>query len=75
MGLLPYSLWTAWCLLARLGLPARISGLLAGIPWVDGMLLFPVYLAAVDSLSPACLWLPILAFFCGKTLQRLAPAT
>jgi hypothetical protein len=75
MGLLPYHVWTGYCLFFQSGLPARVSGLLAGIPWVDAMLLFPVYLAGVGSPSPACLWLPLLAFVCGKFLQRLAPAT
>lgn len=75
MGLLPYWLWTGYCLFSRGGLPARISGLLAGIPWVDAMLLFPVYLAGVGSPNAACLWLPLMAFVSGKFLQRFAPAT
>lgn len=74
-GLLPYSLWTAFCVFSRSTLPARISGLLAGIPWVDAMLLFPIHLAGVAATGTACLWLPPLAFVCGKALQRLAPAT
>jgi hypothetical protein len=74
-GLLPYSLWTAFHVFSRSKLPARISGLLAGIPWVDAMLLFPIHLAGVAAAGTACLWLPPLAFVCGKALQRLAPAT
>lgn len=80
IGLLPYSLWTTFCMVSRINLPARVSGLLASIPWLDGMLLFPVHLAAggLHADSPfiaACLWLPLLAFVAGRALQRYAPAT
>jgi 4-hydroxybenzoate polyprenyltransferase len=75
-GLLPYALWTGLCLFRRIGIGEKISGLLAGIPLVDWMLLLPIHLAfeAVRS-EGLCLWLPPAAFLAGKALQRLAPAT
>lgn len=78
VSLLPYALWTCLCLSCRLRIGAKISGLLAGIPLVDWMLLLPIGLiiAQPESLFAGfCLWLPPLAFLAGRALQRLAPAT
>lgn len=80
IGLLPYFLWTGLCLFRRMGIGARISGLLAGIPLVDWMLLLPIHFSIVGArtelgLAGFCLWLPPLAFIAGRALQRLAPAT
>ncbi len=76
IGLLPYALWTGHCLSRRIGIAARISGLLAGIPLVDWMLLLPIHLG-IGLARPEgfCLWLPPVAFLAGRALQRLAPAT
>lgn len=83
-ALIPYGISTMLCMVRRMPMPARISGLLAGIPLVDCMLLLPmVPVALVKSASmhvdggliAACLWLPPLAFLTGRALQRLAPAT
>jgi 4-hydroxybenzoate polyprenyltransferase len=75
-GLLPYLLWTGLCLFRRSGTAARISGLLAGIPLVDWMLLLPIHLS-LESARPGglCLWLPPVALLAGRALQRFAPAT
>lgn len=80
IGCLPYALWTGLCLGRRMGIASRISGLLAGIPLVDWMLLLPMYLGMEAAQAATwqlgmCLWLPPLAFLAGRALQRLAPAT
>jgi 4-hydroxybenzoate polyprenyltransferase len=76
IGLLPYTLWTGLCLFPRIGIAARISGLLAGIPLVDWMLLLPIHLTiGITRPENFCLWLPPVAFVAGRALQRLAPAT
>ena len=76
IGLLPYAVWTGLCLFRRIGIGEKISGLLAGIPLVDWMLLLPIHLW-IGSGRPegVCLWLPPAAFLAGRALQRLAPAT
>jgi 4-hydroxybenzoate polyprenyltransferase len=75
IGLLPYALWTGRCLLRRMQTADRISGLLAGIPLVDWMLLLPIGIALDGWQAGFCLWLPLSAFVAGRALQRFAPAT
>jgi len=74
---IPYAAWTAFCLFRVKPLPAKVSGLLAGIPLVDLMLLVPVALLSSVGMPviAASLSLPMLAFIAGKTLQRFTPAT
>ncbi|MFZ9935842.1 MAG: UbiA family prenyltransferase [Luteolibacter sp.] len=73
-ALLPYALWTGHAVMRRgMNTGARVSALLAGIPLVDWMLLLPFYFAVQT--SSAALWLPPLAFACGRLAQRLTPAT
>ena len=77
-GLLPYGLWIVLCLTVfRKPVHALVSNLLAGIPLVDAIVLLPLAVssALVGPFSVACLIVPMLAFFSGKALQRLAPAT
>ncbi len=73
-ALLPYALWTGHAVMRRgMNTGARVSALLAGIPLVDWMLLLPFYFGGQT--SSAALWLPPLAFACGRLAQRLTPAT
>ena len=81
-GTLPYLVWTSFCLRFRKKpISALVSGLLAGIPWVDGIVLLPIFLslardgAGSTGVGIACLGVPVLAFVSGLLLQRLAPAT
>lgn len=81
-SLLPYFYWTALCITRyRTPVSAHVSCLLAGIPMVDSMLLFPIGLtliACMPDLSPlilTCLIVPPAAVVAGRALQRLAPAT
>jgi len=52
----------------------RVSALLAGLPLLDFMVLAPVWHARIDA-PPMVLWIPIMAFALGRTLQRVAVAT
>jgi 4-hydroxybenzoate polyprenyltransferase len=77
-GLPPYALWIALCLTVfRKPVHVHVSSLLAGIPLIDWIVLLPLGLSSAMSgpFSTACLVIPPLAFFLGKALQRLAPAT
>jgi tryptophan-rich sensory protein len=82
-GALPYLAWTGFCLrYRRQPLPKLVSGLLAGIPLVDWMVLLPVaVLLMTDSteglgaLAVISAVMPPLAFISALLLQRLAPAT
>ena len=81
-GVLPYLAWTSFCLRFRKKpVSALVSGLLAGIPWVDGIVLLPIFLSlAADGagwtgFAIACFVSPPLAFVSALLLQRLAPAT
>jgi hypothetical protein len=81
-GALPYLLWTSVCLrYRRRPVSALVSGLLAGIPLVDWMVLLPVFLSLASygmgwsGLAIACLAIPPVAFLSALLLQRLAPAT
>ncbi len=82
VGTIPYLIWTGGCLkFKRRPISALVSGLLAGIPWVDGIVLLPIYLSLAGSgagrtgFAIACLAIPSLAFISALLLQRLAPAT
>ena len=81
-GATPYLVWTSVCLrYRRRPVSALVSGLLAGIPLVDWMVLLPVFLSLAGSgagwtgFAIACLTVPPLAFVSALLLQRLAPAT
>lgn len=84
IGLFPFVLWLALCLTKyRSPVPAHVSALLAGIPLVDWVILFPMALIwlrleRVEAGNPmfliALLLAPI-AFISGRALQSLAPAT
>jgi 4-hydroxybenzoate polyprenyltransferase len=70
----PYALWTGMAVLRRgMDVGARVSALLAGIPWVDWIILLPLFLAA-QAPALAC-WLPPLAFAASRLAQRFSPAT
>jgi len=83
IGALPYLAWTSYCLrFRRRPVPRLVSGLLAGIPLVDWMVLLPAFLMMVSYsdgnmtlMAAACLLGPPLAFILALLLQRLAPAT
>lgn len=83
IGVLPYLVWTSLCLrIWKKPVPLLVSRLLAGIPWVDWMVLLPVSLMlSFDGvrgtilLSALCFTIPPLAFASALRLQRLAPAT
>lgn len=81
IGLLPYIGWLAHCLgFFRKPLHAQVGKLLAGIPLVDGMVMLPLSLSlggagCVTALAIFCMVVPVLAFFAGLLLQRLALAT
>lgn len=81
-GVLPYLAWTSFCLRFRKKpVSALVSGLLAGIPWVDWIVLLPIFLSLAGDgagwieFAIACLAIPPLAFISALLLQRLAPAT
>jgi UbiA prenyltransferase family len=82
-GTLPYLVWTSFCLkFRRRPLSRLVSGLLAGIPLVDAMVLLPLGVTCMNAssdgaLTPVvvCFLMPALAFFSALLLQRLAPAT
>lgn len=82
-GALPYLVWTGFCLrFWRKPVSKLVSGLLAGIPLLDWMVLLPVALTlmsgARDGLGMMVvgnLLVPPLAFISALVLQRLAPAT
>lgn len=79
----PYLTWTGFCLkFWRRAVPKLVSGLLAGIPLVDWIVLLPVFLtlldnsrAGVGAFTIGCLVVSPLAFIAALLLQRLAPAT
>ncbi len=82
VGAAPYLIWTGVCLkFRRRPVSALVSGLLAGIPLVDWMVLLPVFLSLAGDgagevpLAIACFAIPPLAFLSALLLQRLAPAT
>lgn len=83
VGLLSFAVWTTLCL-TRFRHPVRrqISGLLAGLPLLDGIALLPVSLILSANRQPdfgpipiISLILPPLAFFAALILQRRTAAT
>ncbi len=77
-AVLVYLGWTVlFPLVFRKSVPVFVSNLLAGIPLIDWIVLFPLGLAAIAAtpFDTACMAAPPLAFLAGKALQRLAPAT
>ncbi|MDP4626009.1 MAG: UbiA family prenyltransferase [Akkermansiaceae bacterium] len=84
IGLLPFFMWLGLCVTKyRSPVPAHVSALLAGIPLVDWIVLFPMAfiwlkLGRVEAGGGMFLTALLLAPFCyvlGRMLQRLAPAT
>jgi 4-hydroxybenzoate polyprenyltransferase len=77
----PFALYLVWmyiCYRRRSCIPDFVSGLLAGIPLVDWMLLYPIAMSALgygEYLAPAVILLPVIAFGAGLLLQRVAPAS
>ena len=82
-GALPYLAWTGFCLrFWRKPVPKLVSGLLAGIPLLDWMVLLPVAVTFMDdsregihAMAAVSAVVPPLAFISALLLQRLAPAT
>lgn len=80
---LPYLAWTSYCLrFRRKPVPKLVSGLLAGIPLADWMVLLPLGIFLTPFLPQeggilgiSCLVVPPLAFVGALLLQRVAPAT
>ncbi|MGJ8634202.1 MAG: UbiA family prenyltransferase [Luteolibacter sp.] len=84
VGFLPFLLWLLLCLTKyRAPVPAHVSALLAGIPLVDWVVLFPVALVwlrlqRVDTGDPMFLCALLMAPVCfvlGRVLQLVSPAT
>jgi 4-hydroxybenzoate polyprenyltransferase len=84
IGLVPFASWLLLCMLRyQSPVSAHVSALLAGIPFIDWILLFPlakIWLSSgrVESDEPMYLIALFLApscFVVGRLLQRLAPAT
>ena len=84
IGLVPFASWLLLSMLRyQSPVSAHVSALLAGIPFIDWILLFPLAkiwlsMGRVDSDEPMYLIAVFLAPICfvvGRLLQRLAPAT
>ncbi len=84
IGLIPFGYWIGLSLTKyRSPVPAHVSALLAGIPLIDLIAVFPFAVAllahgevrATDPGFLAALLLAPVAFVSGRLLQRLAPAT
>ena len=84
IGLLPFFMWLGLCVTKyQSPVPAHVSALLAGIPLVDWIVIFPMALVwlrmgRVEADGGMFLTALLLAPFCfvmGRALQALAPAT
>ena len=85
LGLVPFIGWLALCFSrCRRPISARVSAMLAGLPLLDWIALVPVSIWLLSLQSPSAtdqavaitsLLLPPAAFFLGRFLQRLSPAT
>lgn len=84
IGLLPFFMWLGLCVTKyQSPVPAHVSALLAGIPLVDWIVLFPLTLVwlklgrveAGGGMFLTALMLAPFCFIMGRMLQRLAPAT
>nr|WP_226894718.1 UbiA family prenyltransferase [Luteolibacter marinus] len=81
-GMIPFTIWLVVSLTVyRRPTSALVSALLAGIPLVDAILLLPVGLEfhklsfGDQGFYYAMIAIPFIAFFAGRLLQRVAPAT
>lgn len=84
VGMVAFFLWMGLCVTRyRSPVPAHVSALLAGIPLVDWVTLFPMALIWMrlervepfDPMFSIAVFLPPVAFVLGRVLQRVAPAT
>jgi hypothetical protein len=84
VGLVPFGIWLGLSLTKyRSPVPAHVSALLAGIPLIDWIPLFPIALmllghgvfGAGDAAFLTAVLLAPVSFALGRALQRLAPAT
>jgi 4-hydroxybenzoate polyprenyltransferase len=84
VGMVAFFLWMGLCVTRyRTPVPAHVSALLAGIPLLDWVTLFPMALIwmkleRVETFDPMfciAVFLPPVAFVLGRVLQRVAPAT
>lgn len=80
-GIAPYALWVVSSLVF-FSKPASlmVSRMLAGIPFVDWMLLLPIAMVPDfgnwhSPLLSVCVSFPPVAFTCALALQRRSPAT
>jgi hypothetical protein len=71
-----FATWMLLCSrLLRKTVSSHVSGLLAGIPFVDWIFILPVGMVMEETAGHGLMWAPPLAFVAGLALQRLAPAT
>lgn len=84
IGWIPFGIWLGLSLTKfRSPVSAHVSALLAGIPWVDWIVLIPILLTLLGhqkiALSDETFWIALLlaplSFVFGRLLQRVAPAT
>jgi hypothetical protein len=84
VGWIPFGIWLGMSLTKfRSPVPAHVSALLAGIPWVDWIALLPIVLTLLGhkkiGFSDETFWIALLlapvSFVLGRLLQRVAPAT
>lgn len=84
IGWIPFGIWLGLSLTKfRSPVSAHVSALLAGIPWVDWIVLMPILLTLLGhqkiALSDQTFWIALLlaplSFVFGRLLQRVAPAT
>jgi hypothetical protein len=84
VGLIPFGVWLGLALTKfRSPVPAHVSALLAGIPWLDWIVLLPIVLTLLGHekilLSDENFWMALLlapvSFVLGRLLQRVASAT
>lgn len=84
IGMVAFFLWMGLCVTRyRSPVPAHVSALLAGIPLVDWVTLFPMALIWMrlervqpfDQMFCIAFFLPPITFVLGRGLQRVAPAT
>lgn len=75
LAAVPYLAWTGLAIgSTRLSTAARVSMLLAGIPWIDWILLLPFSHAGASS-PVIALGLPPMMWLLGRLAQRVSPAT
>jgi 4-hydroxybenzoate polyprenyltransferase len=74
----PFVGWMMICLSRRRTIPRYVSGLLAGIPLVDWMVLSASMQAVAGDrwiIAPVVMFIPLIAFVAGLLMQRVAPAS